>query len=276
MRRPPGTQKPRRFRPRFHWELLACGVAGHELIGTDAGRLRPEDAVVAREQNGVRWYRCVRCDSWIPLPPPAQPTRETLPPRAEIELPLRGKALRDRIVLRLIAIDRAFHFVVLAVLSIAVFLFAAHEVRVRDAFYRLVNALQGTSGKPVHASGHGFLHTIEHVFSLKSSTLYAVATAAAAYAILEGVEAVGLWYQKRWAEYLTFVATILFIPYEIYELSKAVSPFKLVAFVINVAIAVYLLYAKRLFGLRGGGAAEERERARDVGWEALERSQPAA
>jgi len=251
-------------------------VAGHELIGTDAGRLRPEDAVVAREQNGVRWYRCVRCDSWIPLPPPAQPTRETLPPRAEIELPLRGKALRDRIVLRLIAIDRAFHFVVLAVLSIVVFLFAAHEVRVRDAFYRLVNALQGTSGKPVHASGHGFLHTIEHVFSLKSSTLYAVATAAAAYAILEGVEAVGLWYQKRWAEYLTFVATILFIPYEIYELSKAVSPFKLVAFVINVAIAVYLLYAKRLFGLRGGGAAEERERARDVGWEALERSQPAA
>jgi uncharacterized membrane protein (DUF2068 family) len=276
MHRPPGTQKPSRFRPRFHWELLACGVAGHELIGTDAAQLRPEDAVVAREQNGVRWYRCVRCDSWIPLPPPAQPARETLPPRAEIELPLRGKALRDRIVLRLIAIDRAFHFVVLAVLSIAVFLFAAHEVRVRDAFYRLVNALQGTSGKPVHASGHGFLHTLEHVFSLKSSTLYAVATAAAAYAILEGVEAVGLWYQKRWAEYLTFVATILFIPYEIYELSKAVSPFKLIAFVINVAIAVYLLYAKRLFGLRGGGAAEERERARDVGWEALERSQPAA
>ena len=276
MHGPPGTQKPRRFRPRFHWELLACGTRGHELIGTDAARLRPEDAVVAREQNGVRWYRCVRCDSWIPLPPPAKPARETLPPREEIELPLRGKALRDRIVLRLIAIDRAFHFVVLAVLSVAVFLFAAHEVRVRDAFYRLVNALQGTSGKPVHASGHGFLHTIEHVFSLKSSTLYAVASAAAAYAILEGVEAVGLWYQRRWAEYLTFVATIAFIPYEIYELSKAVSPFKLIAFLINVAIAVYLLYAKRLFGVRGGGAAEAQERARDVGWEALERSQPAA
>ena len=276
MHGPPGTQKPRRFRPRFHWELLACGTRGHELIGTDAARLRPEDAVVAREQNGVRWYRCVRCDSWIPLLPPAKPARETLPPREEIELPLRGKALRDRIVLRLIAIDRAFHFVVLAVLSVAVFLFAAHEVRVRDAFYRLVNALQGTSGKPVHASGHGFLHTIEHVFSLKSSTLYAVASAAAAYAILEGVEAVGLWYQRRWAEYLTFVATIAFIPYEIYELSKAVSPFKLIAFLINVAIAVYLLYAKRLFGVRGGGAAEAQERARDVGWEALERSQPAA
>ena len=275
MHSPPGTQKPRRFRPRFHWELLVCGVSGHELIGTDAARLRPEDAVVAREQNGVRWYRCVRCDSWIPLPPPVAPSRETPPPREEIELPLRGKALRDRIVLRIIAIDRAIHFVVLAVLAVAVFLLASHEIRVRDAFYRIVNAVQGTTGKPGQASGHGFLHSIEHIFTLKSSTLYVVAAAATAYAVLEGVEAVGLWYQKRGAEYLTFVATVAFIPYEIYELSRAVSTFKVVAFVVNVAIAVYLLYAKRLFGLRGGGAAEQHERQRDVGWEALERTAPA-
>jgi uncharacterized membrane protein (DUF2068 family) len=276
MHSPPGTQKPRRFRPRFHWELLVCGVSGHELIGTDAARLRPEDAVVAREQNGVRWYRCVRCDSWIPLPPPASPLREMPPPREEIELPLRGKALRDRIVLRIIAIDRALHFVVLAVLAVAVFLLASHEIRVRDAFYRIVNAVQGTTGKPGQASGHGFLHSLEHIFTLKSSTLYVVAAAATAYAVLEGVEAVGLWYQKRWAEYLTFVATVAFIPYEIYELSRAVSTFKVVAFVVNVAIAVYLLYAKRLFGLRGGGAAELHERQRDVGWEALERTAPLA
>src|SRR5664279_6174347 len=119
---PAGTQKPRRFLPRFHWELLVCGVGGHALIGTDAAQLRPEDAIVAREQDGIRWYRCVRCDSWLPLAPPASPTRETLALRAEIELPLRGKALRDRIVLRIIAIDRAFHFVVLAALAVAVFL----------------------------------------------------------------------------------------------------------------------------------------------------------
>jgi uncharacterized membrane protein (DUF2068 family) len=275
MTSPPGTQKPRRFRPPFHWELLVCGVSGHELIGTDAARLRPEDAVVAREQNGVRWYRCVRCDSWIPLPPPVSPQRETPPPREEIELPLRGKALRDRIVLRIIAIDRALHFVVLAVLAVAVFLLASHEIRVRDAFYRIVNAVQGTTGKPGKTSGHGFLHSLEHIFTLKSSTLYVVAGAATVYAVLEGVEAVGLWYQKRWAEYLTFVATVAFIPYEIYELSRAVSTFKVIAFVVNVAIAIYLLYAKRLFGLRGGGAAEEHERQRDVGWEALERTAPA-
>jgi uncharacterized membrane protein (DUF2068 family) len=274
MHTPPGTERPRRFRPRFHWELLVCGVRGHELIGIDAARLRPEDAVVAREENGVRWYRCVRCDSWLPLSPPVRPTREFPPSHGEVELPLRGRALRDRVVLRIIAIDRAVHCVVLATLALAVFLFAQNEVRVRDLFYRLVNAVQGTTGGPTHASGHGFLHTLEHVFRLKSSTLSAVAAAAAAYAVLEGVEAVGLWYQKRWAEYLTFVATCVFIPYEVYELARGFSWFKLVAFLVNVVIAVYLLVAKRLFGVRGGRLVDERERARDTGWEALERTAP--
>jgi uncharacterized membrane protein (DUF2068 family) len=272
---PPGTQRPRRFRPRFHWELLVCGVRGHELIGTDAGRLRAEDAIFAREENGVRWYRCVRCDSWVPLPPPAHAMRETPPAREEIELPLRGKALRDKVVLRIISIDRAIHFVVLAALSITVFLFASHEMRLRRVFYEIVNAVQGGSGGPTHRT-HGFLHTLAHIFELKSSTLYAVAVAAGAYAVLEGVEAIGLWYQKRWAEYLTFVATIVFLPYEIYELTRTVSPVKIVALVVNLAIALYLLLAKRLFGLRGGAAAEKQERERDTGWEALERTAPSA
>jgi hypothetical protein len=271
---PPGTQRPRRFRPRFHWELLACGVAGHELIGTDAAALRSEDAVFAREIDGVRWYRCVRCDSWLPLARPDAPSRAAPPARAEIELPLRGKALRDRVVLRLIALDRAFHFVVLGLLSVAVFLFASHELRLRHVFYRVANAVQGGAGGPTHTASGGFLASIGHVFALRSTTLYAVAAAAAAYALLEGVEAVGLWFQKRWAEYLTFLATTVFIPYEVYELVRTVSPLKLVALVVNVAIALYLLFAKRLFGLRGGAAAERSEREHDSGWSALERTAP--
>lgn len=274
MHRPPGTHKPRRFRPRFHWELLACGVSGHELIGTDAARLRPEDAIVAREEHGVRWYRCVRCDSWLPLPRAEGATRDVPPARDEIELPLRGKALRDKIVLRMIAIDRAIHFVVLAGLAIAVFLFASHEIRLRAFFYRVANAVSGGSASPSHPAHGGFLRTLEHLFTLKSSTLYAVAAAAAAYAVVEGLEAVGLWYQKRWAEYLTFVATCAFLPYEVYELTRSVSPFKWIALVANLLIAGYLLYAKRLFGLRGGAAAEEAARALDTGWDALERTAP--
>jgi uncharacterized membrane protein (DUF2068 family) len=274
LHRPPGTQRPRLFRPRFHWELLVCGFRGHELIGTDAAHLRPEDAVVAREERGIRWYRCVRCDSWLPLAPPVKPKRDVPPEREQIKLPLRGKALRDKVVLRIIAIDRAIHFLVLGLLAAAVFLFAAHEIRVRDVFYRIVNAVQGTNTSPAHPAQHGFVRTVEHLFTLKSSTLYLVAVAAAAYALLEGAEAVGLWFQLRWAEYLTLVATLAFMPYEIYELTRSITALKVAALTLNVLTALYLLFAKRLFGLRGGAAAEEAQREWDVGWEALDRTAP--
>jgi uncharacterized membrane protein (DUF2068 family) len=64
------------------------------------------------------------------------------------------------------------------------------------------------------------------------------------------------------------------LPLEIYELTHSVTPFKVIALIINVAIVIYLLFAKRLFGLRGGGAAEEALRERDVGVEALLRATP--
>jgi uncharacterized membrane protein (DUF2068 family) len=269
---PPGTQRPRRFVPRFHYELLVCGVRGHELLGVDAAELRPEDALFAREEDGLRWYRCLRCDSWLPLPPPEEPAHRFPPPRNEVELPLRGKALRDKIVLRVIAIDRALHFVLLAGLAVLLFVFASHVAGLRRLFNRVV----ADYGGPGHVPKHGLAHDLERLVTLQSGTLRLVALVAAAYAVLEGLEAVGLWLMKRWAEYLTFVATTALLPLEVYELTKRVSPFKVVALVVNLAIVAYLLWAKRLFGLRGGAAAEEDARARDVGWEALERAAPVA
>jgi uncharacterized membrane protein (DUF2068 family) len=274
--RPPGTVAPRRLRPRFHWELLVCGLRGHELIGLEAAEVRPQDAVVVRELGGVRWHRCVRCDSWLPLAPPAHPTRRFPPDRDQVRLPLRGKALRDNIVLRLIAVDRALHFVLLGLLAAAIFLFTAHEASLKRTFYRVLTDLQGgVGGGPVQTSHTGLLHDLDRLFTLKSSTLHVLGAAVAAYALLEGVEAIGLWYQRRWAEYLTFVATTAFLPLEVLELTKTVSPFKVTALVVNLAVVVYLLLAKRLFGLRGGAAADDAERGRDVGWGALERTAPA-
>src|SRR2546423_4085730 len=44
-----------------------------------------------------------------------------------------------------------------------------------------------------------------------------------AYSALFVVEGTGLFFEKRWAEYLTIVATVSFIPVEIYEILKAFS-----------------------------------------------------
>src|SRR5215218_6478808 len=228
----PGVVKPRRFRPRFHWELLVCGIRGHELIGTDAAALRVEDASFAREMEGRRWHRCLRCDSWLPFAPPLDPERPYPP-------------LREKIVLRLIAIDRAIHFVVLGLLAIAVFLVASNEDELRDRFYAILSAIHGGVGGPSHESNGGFVHRIDDLLSLPRGRLHLVGLVLAAYAVLEAVEAVGLWMQKRWAEYLTLIATAALLPLEIYELTRGVTVLKVTALVVNIAVIVYLLFAKR-------------------------------
>jgi uncharacterized membrane protein (DUF2068 family) len=272
----PGTVKPRRVVPRFHYELLACGVGGHELVGTDAAELRPEDEVVARPgaHGGERWHRCLRCDSWLPLPAPARPSRPFPPSKEELAVPLRGRALRDKIVLRVIAVDRALHFVVLGVLAAAIFVFAANQAALRGRAYRVLTDLQGGLGGPAQDSGHGIVHDLRHLLSVQHGTLTKIGLVVAAYALLEGAEAIGLWYQQRWAEYLTFLATAALLPLEVYELTHRLTPLKVVTLCLNFAVVVYLLFAKRLFGLRGGAAAEHLQRERDSGWEALERTNP--
>jgi len=253
-----------------------CGLRGHELVGTDAAELRPEDAALVREAGGLRWYRCLRCDSWLPVEPPPPATRDAPPDRDEIELPLRGKALRDKIVLRLIAIDRALHFVVLAGLGALVLVFAANRDQLRATFYKVVADLTGGTVSGEGHARHGILHELDTLFTTTSTNLHLLGAVFLGYAAVELIEAVGLWYQKRWAEYLTFIVTASLLPLEIYELVHKLSPFKLVAFVVNVAVVVYLLVAKRLFGFNGGRAAEEALIERDMGWPAIERATPSA
>ena len=231
---------------------------------------------MAREIHGVRWHRCLRCDAWLPVPTPTEPTRMHPPERDEVELPLRGRPLRDKIVLRVIAIDRAFHFVILGLIAAAIFILAARRDELRNVVYRVLSDIEGTVVDQSHQTGHGIVHDVEKLLSLRTGTIRLVGGAVAVLAVVELVEAVGLWYQKRWAEYLTFIVTAAFIPLEIYELTRTISPLKIIALVVNVAIVVYLLYAKRLFGLRGGWAAEEVRAAKDVGWGSLERTSPEA
>jgi uncharacterized membrane protein (DUF2068 family) len=238
--------------------------------------VRPEDRLVARDDGHVRWHRCLRCDSWVALDRPAAPTRQHPPDRAEIEIPPRGKALHDKIVLRVIAVDRAVHFVILCLLGIAVIAVANNETSLRDAYYRILTDLQGgVAGGPVQTSGHvGILHEFDRLFSLRSGTLREVGVGLLAFGVLEGIEGIGLWLMKRWAEYLTFLVTAILLPLEIYEIVHRRSALKIIGFLINLAIVIYLLFAKRLFGLRGGGKADEDERAADTSWEAIERATP--
>jgi uncharacterized membrane protein (DUF2068 family) len=258
------------------WELIVCGLRGHSLVGTDAAELRPQDALFARVYDGQRWYRCLRCDSWVALAPPTATARRFPPERDEIEIPTRGKALRDKVVLRAIAVERSLHFLILGALGIAVLVLAANDKTARGEFERVLAAFQtGVAGGPVQTTGKvGIVGDLNKLFSLRAHTLREVGIALLAYATLEGVEAVGLWFLQRWAEYLTFLATVIPLPFEVYEIVEKVSILKVLGLIINLAILGYLLVAKRLFGLRGGGRVDESRRAADMTWDAIERTTP--
>jgi uncharacterized membrane protein (DUF2068 family) len=278
MERPPGTHPQSRHRRNLDWELVACGWAGHALVGTDAAELRPQDELYAREYGSIRWLRCLRCDSWVALAPPEHPARRYPPDRGSIQIPRRGKALRDRVVLRVIAIDRLIHLIILTALGIGVLAIAGNADALRGRFYRVLTDLQnGVAGGAAQNSRHvGFFHELDKLLSLRAGTLRELGIALLVYALIAGLEAVGLWLTKRWAEYLTFIATTLLIPLEIYEIVHRGTVLKVIGFLINLAVAVYLIVAKRLFGVRGGGKADEELRARDTSWEAIERATPPA
>lgn len=85
--------------------------------------------------------------------------------------------------------------------------------------------------------------TDAHDLSAHKLLIYGIV--ALAYGALEGVEGYGLLRRRPWAEYLTIISTsLLFIP-EIWELIKKPTPLKVVGFIVNLLIVLYLVHRVR-------------------------------
>lgn len=232
-------------------ELRTCGWRGHLTYAPDepgiAARLRGSSVL------GETW-RCLRCGDWVPGEPGGRG------PAAEAPVPPRGRALRQLALLRLLAVERAVRALVLVAAAYGIWRFASAQTSLRASFGQLVPAARPLAERlGLDLDQSWLVREATKALATQRTTLVLVALGLLAYGLLEGVEALGLWWGKRWAEYLTVVATSVFLPLEIYELTRTVTPTKVVAFVLNVAVVVYLLVAKRLFGLRGGEEAYRRE-----------------
>ena len=82
---------------------------------------------------------------------------------------------------------------------------------------------------------------LEKILNLNPKTLKLSGIAAAAYGAVTILEAIGLWYQKRWASWLVFGLVSVSILPEIFELIKGFSLLKFLIFLANIAIFIYLL-----------------------------------
>jgi uncharacterized membrane protein (DUF2068 family) len=232
-------------------ELKACGRHGHLTYAPTeadlAARLRSQTSL------GEAW-RCLRCGDWV-LGAPALSG-----PADEAPVPPRGRALRQLTILRVLAVERVVRAFVLIASAYGVHRFASAQTALRGAFGSWLPAARPLADRlGVDLDQSTVIRDATRALNAGQGVLTLVAVGLLVYGLVEGVEGVGLWLGRRWAEYLTVIATAVFIPYEVYELIKTVTATKLVAFAINVAAVVYLILAKRLFGARGGSTAYERE-----------------
>jgi uncharacterized membrane protein (DUF2068 family) len=231
------------------WSLLGCGASGHVTFAPDEPGLRERLGVSTGE--GAAW-RCLRCGTFV-IGEPTASGPVSAAPRVR-----RDKELRSAFILRVFAVERFLRAIVFGALAIAIWRFAASRMSIEEAYDHALPELRGFLRQLGFNVDHSkLLGLIQHAFTLNSRTLTWLALAAAGYAVIEIIEAVGLWLLKRWGEYFAMIATSIGIPYEIYDLTAKVTPLRLVAFVINVALVVYLVVTKRLFGVRGGKKAYE-------------------
>ncbi len=72
--------------------------------------------------------------------------------------------------------------------------------------------------------------------------LVSIATGCFVYGGVFMVEAAGLWLRKRWAEYLTTIATASLLPFEIIEVVHRQSAARIATLALNLLIVGYLIW----------------------------------
>jgi uncharacterized membrane protein (DUF2068 family) len=160
-------------------------------------------------------------------------------------------------VVRLIILERGIRGGILLVLSLALLTDSQQILGI----VRQWAAALDVEAAPELTRRQGFLRQIlfnvlSWVGALGGRTVVMIAIGLMAFSLLELTEAVGLARRRRWAEYLTVIAGCLGIPFEIFEVVRRQTVLRLSFLVINVAIVLYLAWAKHLFGLRGGRRTE--------------------
>ncbi len=86
---------------------------------------------------------------------------------------------------------------------------------------------------------------LEKVDLIDAHRLREIGFATFAYSALALTEGIGLLKEKEWAEYLTLILTISFLPWELFELFRRPDWFRLGLLLINLAVLWYLVWLLR-------------------------------
>jgi len=137
-----------------------------------------------------------------------------------------------------------------------------------DGAIRLIAAFEGLKGALVLAVGFallGYIHAdlesfcedlvrnlhlnpargVPRIFiasasRVPDSQMSLLVLGAVLYAIVRFIEAFGLWHQRAWAEWFALISCAVYLPIELYELSRGISALKVILLLVNVLVVGYL------------------------------------
>ncbi len=227
------------------WVLRRCARRGHVVAWLDDVPLAELIEVPAANADGSTLLRCLRCGTWL-RPDDVVISDEVGAPQARAGL---GSA-------PLLAVERFLRGLAMAAAAFGLFHVASDRGSLLAWVERLVVAARPLGEElGVHLIDSPVVQFVESTLGGDDQPIQLAGLALLGYGVLQVVEGVGLWGGWRWAEYLTVVATSLFVPLEVYELVESVSLLKAAALIVNLAAVGYLVYKGRLFGVRGGHEA---------------------
>lgn len=108
----------------------------------------------------------------------------------------------------------------------------------KDLHHAAVELVRHFHLNPASRYPHVFIELSARVHD---TGLWAMAAAAFIYAAIRIAEGVGLWRDRRWAEWFGILSGAIYIPLEIFELSRSVTWPKVTVLTLNAAIIAYLL-----------------------------------
>jgi uncharacterized membrane protein (DUF2068 family) len=145
-------------------------------------------------------------------------------------------------VLRAIALYKLLKVLLLLALAYG-------EVRLRDASLA-AKLVTWASERPIGFEHDMATRFLEWFSGLSASRVHALRIVTYAYAGVFATEGIGVWMQKRWAEWLTVIITASLIPLEVWELIFRPNVGKVAVLVANAAIVIYLAWHVRSKGRR--------------------------
>jgi len=136
--------------------------------------------------------------------------------------------------LRAIAIFEALKGAIVLVIGFGLLSFLGRDAE--DFAEHLVNRLHLN---PAHHYPQIFIQAMGNV---TDTGLWLLAGLAALYSAVRFFEAYGLWYQRRWAEWLAALGGAVYVPVEVYEIMHRASLLKFGALLVNLIIVAYMVW----------------------------------